>query len=567
MMARISGERTRHLEGARICVLLATASAAALLFALPVHAQQAGLRGAVAETDASTSVLKRRGQAAAQPAEAAARDQSTYEPASPGAVPAQDAATADLFSEPPNADDAFGDAAPMRATAPTTARQRAEERRKAQARPRASATAIRPGAETPADDMTTGTVRQGTVDSATLPENGPDAARQRAIEGRQPLPEENPFAPTGIRFGTFTLKPTLEQGVEATSNADSSSDGKSAVLSETSLRLNAASDWESHSATIDAYGNFRKSVSGQDIQDVTGGIDGRLELDLAESLRAIARLGYNVRPESASSPVVITGTAERPTLQTVEGELGLEKDVGKFRFGVVGEAVRESYGDADLSDGGTLSQKDRNSTLYTGRFRAGYEVSPALTPFGEVEFGRRIYELRLDTAGFERSSNRVGARAGVEIDMGEKFGGELSAGWISEKFDDDRLAPVSAATIAADLKWSPMRGTIIGLTGETYVEGSTTPGDSGSVLYTGRLSVERQLRANLTGFVAAGAGWRDYASSSDHELRLSAEAGLTWWLNRYAGLTGRLRHETFDSTLPDRDSKTNSVFLGLKVQR
>lgn len=534
---------------------------ATLFAALPLKAQEAGLRGAVAETD---PLLKRKGQPGQPKSEP--QDQATYQPASPGALPESQGANADLFSEPPGADDAFGDAAPMAAAPPTTARKRAEDRRKAQAQPQAAGTA-RSEAVTPPDDMTTGTVRQGTVDAATRPENGPEAERQRAIEGRRLEPQENPFEPTGIRFGTFILKPTLEQGVTATSNADSSNSGKSAVLSETTLRLNAASDWDSHSATVDAYGNFRKSVSGQEVRDVTGGIDGRLELDLAESLRAIARLGYNVRPESASSPVVITGTAERPTLQTLEGELGLEKDLGKFRFGISGEAVKESYGDADLSDGGTLSQKDRNSTLYTGRFRAGYEVSPALIPFGEVEFGRRIYELRVDTAGYERSSNRVGARAGLEFDMGEKFAGEVSAGWISEKFDDDRLKPVSAATIAADMKWSPMRGTIVSLNGETYVEGSTTAGDSGSVLYTGRLGVEHELRANLTGFAAVGAGWRDYASSNDHELRLSAEAGLTWWLNRYAGLTGRLRHETFDSTLPDRDSKTNSVYLGLKVQR
>ena len=55
--------------------------------------------------------------------------------------------------------------------------------------------------------------------------------------------------------------------------------------------------------------------------------------------------------------------------------------------------------------------------------------------------------------------------------------------------------------------------------------------------------------------------------SDGHDLILSAEAGLTWWLNRYAGLTGRVRHETLKSNLPDRDSETNSVFLGVKLQR
>ena len=525
---------------------------------MPLHAQEAGLRGTI-DNGNTAGLLTRRPPS--QPQTPPQDQVADYVPVSPGALPDATDPTGDdsLFSEPPNADSA------ATARPPTTARQRAEAARRQRAAP-ASVSSAR---ATPAseDNITTGTVRQGTVDAETSIENGPESERLRAIEGLELLAEPNPFAPTGIRVGSFLLWPILEQGLEASSNADSSPDGRSAVLSDTILRLNAASDWESHSANIDAYGIVRKTLSGQEVADLAGGINGRLQLDLADDLRAIARLGYDFRPESATSPVVIVGTAERPTLHILDGELGLEKDVGKFRFGVAGEATKETYGDAQLSDGGTLSQEDRNSTLYSGRLRLGYEVSPALTPFGEVQFGRRVYDLRLDTAGYERSSNEIGARAGLELDMGEKFGGEVSAGWISENFDDERLQTISEPTIAADLRWSPIRGTIVGFNGATFVEGSTTPGESGSVLYAGRLSIERELRSNLTGMAAVGVGWRDYAGSSEHDLTLTAEAGLTWWLNRYAGLTGRLRHETFDSTLPNRDSKTNTVFLGMRIQR
>ena len=64
-----------------------------------------------------------------------------------------------------------------------------------------------------------------------------------------------------------------------------------------------------------------------------------------------------------------------------------------------------------------------------------------------------------------------------------------------------------------------------------------------------------------------GAAWRDYVGSDGHDLTLNAEAGLTWWLNRYTGLTGRLSHETVTSNLEGRDAETNSVFLGMKLQR
>jgi hypothetical protein len=75
------------------------------------------------------------------------------------------------------------------------------------------------------------------------------------------------------------------------------------------------------------------------------------------------------------------------------------------------------------------------------------------------------------------------------------------------------------------------------------------------------------LRANLTGNVALGAAYRDYAGSDGHDTILSAEAGATYWFNRYVGVVSRARYEQLKSNLPDRDSETASVFLGLKLQR
>ena len=117
--------------------------------------------------------------------------------------------------------------------------------------------------------------------------------------------------------------------------------------------------------------------------------------------------------------------------------------------------------------------------------RAGYEISPAITPFVEAEFGRRIYTCDVDSNGFERSSDRDSARApALELDLTEKLTGEFSAGWLREMFDDDRLAGISGPTVNADLDWSPERGTTIGLHRQTTVEGTTTAGESGSTSFT-----------------------------------------------------------------------------------
>ncbi|HVW56082.1 MAG TPA: outer membrane beta-barrel protein [Rhizobiaceae bacterium] len=422
----------------------------------------------------------------------------------------------------------------------------------------------------PLSPETTGNLRAISIDSQNrdlgraLSEN----QREKPIENSKKAQyDDDPYAPLGLRLGTFNVNTSIQSGLTATTNADSSTDGKSAILSETTLRLNAVSDWSRHSANINAYGIFRKSVAGQDLSQPTAGVDGELDLDITHELRGKIKLGYAVTPETAESPVIIEGTTEEPLTQTLTSSVGLEKAVGKLRLGITGNLERDIYGNAKLESGGTLSQKDRNNTLVTGVLRAGYELSPSVIPFVEGELGRRYYDLRLDDAGYARSADRVGARAGVTLNLTDKLSGEFSAGWLRETPDDGRLAPISGPSIAADLKWSPIRGTTVSLQGATQIEGTTTAGQSGDILYTGQISLERQMRANLTGIATLGMLWRDYSGTNGHDFGWDAEAGLIYWLNRYAGITGKVRHEQQVSNIEGRDYKAESIFLGFIVQR
>ncbi|MGE0283215.1 MAG: outer membrane beta-barrel protein [Rhizobiaceae bacterium] len=419
------------------------------------------------------------------------------------------------------------------------------------------------------DELTTGTAKVGTVDSENEDDEIQNEKAERAepIEGLDGVEDANPYEAVGVRAGSFILRPSVEQRLTATTNADSSVNGSDAILSETTLRLNAASDWSEHTASVDAFGTFKKSVSGQDLEETRGGVDGRLEYELGREYRLKSALSYTFEPESASSPDALTGVASQPNQHNLDGSLGLSKDIGKLRLGVTGKIEREWFGDAKLTDGSTLSLEDRNSTLASVALRTGYEVSPALRPFVEVETGRRFRDEKIDADGYQRSSNNYAVRGGLEFDRGEKLTGEVAAGFVRESFDDDRLASITGPSVNANLRWSPQRGTTVALTGTTSVDSTTTEGESGSLLYAGRLSLERQVRVNLTANATLGLDVRDYSGTSDNDLTYLAEVGATWWLNRYAGLTGRAKYETLRSDLPGRDYDAASVFLGLRLQR
>ena len=387
-----------------------------------------------------------------------------------------------------------------------------------------------------------------------------------AIEGLARTPEQNPYAALGLRAGSFIVTPTLEQGLTATTNASSSAGGGRAILSDTTLRLNAVSDWSRHSASLQAEGSYRKSLSGESISEIVGSMNGDLRLDLGAGFAATAGLGYRISPESASSPVNLGNVTSRPNRHSFSGSAGISRNAGLLGLALTGALTRDVYEDASLAGGGTLSQRDRNTTLATATLRAGYELSPALNPFVEGEIGRRFYDQTSDANGYARSANRYGLRAGVELDMGEKLSGELSAGWLTERPDDRRLAAISGPSVAGRLAWSPQRGTTVELNGSTNVETTTTSGETGSLLYSGSVAISRDIRANLTGRALAGIDWRNY-NAGDRDLIMRGEASLTWWLNRNAGITTRARHEVQQSSRPGRNYDATSIFLGMTLQR
>lgn len=520
------------------------------------------LRAAISETDAGNDLLLRRRatNATGATSNTAPRTSSTpdYQPTSAGAV--ADDPAASLFDDPTAADNPFGEA-PIPSAQPDTAAQRRG------AAPETAAERNRP--VTLEEDVATGAVRQGTV-GETESDFGvidPAAERVGAIERKSIQSQDNPYAPIGLQAGSFTLRPSFEQGITATNNANLSQIKQSSVLSETTLRLNGGSDWALNSLTFDAYATYKKSVSGAEIEQPEGGLSAQWSYELAREYQLKGGFNYTIRPESASSPVDLGPISSEPVNQSLDANLGVTKELGKTQLGLTGRIERDWYGDADLTMGGTLSQKDRNNTLATLALRAGYEISPAITPFVELEAGRRFYDLDVDAAGYARSGNKVAARAGVSVDTGDKLTGEFAVGWLRESFDDDRLDAISGADISAGLRWSPERGTMIGLNATTTVEGTTTAGDSGSLLHSLRLTGEREIRTNLTANAQLGFDYRSYPGSGGNDTTYLAEIGATWWLNRYLGLTSRAKYERQESTLPGRGYDAASVFVGIKAQR
>jgi hypothetical protein len=534
-----------------------------LVLTLPAFSQEAGLRGAVTETGLREATpLKKKVK---KPKAKTDLPRPAYRSETPSNLPSEPDPTAQESGEAPPAADPGADLVPL-ATDPGADlepldKSKAEDR---QDRTQPRDEAVLPS-EVPEPDRTG--LRAEDEDPEPVLRAERDNRREAAIDRRSRRREENPYAAPGISAGAFTVRPTLETGIRWTSNSDSSSTGKPAFLSETSLRLRAESDWSQHQLNLEATGSWLKSISGAETDEPKAGLAAEFEIDVSKDTLLSGGLGWNHSIEAASAPSAVTGALSRATLDRLTASLAASHDLGIIGVRARLNAERSSYGDVIDSTGATVSQDDRNNTYAGLTLRASYEMSPALSPFVEGEVGRRIYDNQTDSFGLERAATRLAVRTGVEANFSEKLRGDLAIGYLVENIDDPALEDISGLSLAGTMNWSPMRGTNVALTASTTVEGSSTAASAGSLLHGLDLAMTKRVRENLDLSANAGVRLRDYAGPNPNEITFSAGAGFTYWFNRYVGWNSRLAHETVTSSDPTRESQTNSVFVGMTFRR
>lgn len=404
-------------------------------------------------------------------------------------------------------------------------------------------------------------------DPAAMKRAERDNLRETPVEGAMRKAETDPYSAPGITAGAFMLKPTLDTGLRWTSNSDSSANGKPALLSETTLRLRADSNWSRHRLGLEATGSWKKSVSGAETNDAALGLGADFQMDFSGSTVMSGAVSWNHMREAASAPAAVTGALTRPDVDKLAGSLGLSQEVGLVTARLKLNAERAMYGDAADALGAAVSQKDRDNTLLGVTLRAGFNLSEAVAPYVEAEAGRRIFDNEKDSFGLSRSASRYALRAGVEADFGDKLKADIAAGYLIEDIDDTSLEDIKGLSLSGTVTWSPMRGTNVALNAATSVEGSSTATSGGSLLHSVTATLNHKARENLDLTASVGASLRDYASPSSNEITLLAGAGFTYWFNRYAGLNARASHETVMSSDATRQSQTNSVYVGVTLRR
>jgi hypothetical protein len=415
---------------------------------------------------------------------------------------------------------------------------------------------------------------------------------RRPLRKRKAGEVEDPYAPVGVRVGSFDLYPAVELIGGYDSNPGEAPNGKGAALYTVAPELRAQSDWSRHELKADLRGSYTGYSPDQEPSlsrpNFNGRIDGRIDVTRTTHVDLDTRL--LVGTDNPGSPNLQAGLAKLPVFATFGGGGGVTHQFNRFELGVKGDVQRTVYQDSVLTDGTTASNEDRDYNQYTGTLRGSYELMPGVKPYVEASTDSRVHDLSSDIYGFQRDSRGVTGQVGSTFSMSQRLTGEIGIGYTQRYYADPRFDTLSGLIGNASLIWTASALTTVKLTATSTVGESTIPGVSGILYRDVTLQIDHALRRWLIASLKFGFGTDSYKGGSDtstgsaaicncvvttttdttpdrQDLRYEVGFGLTYKLTREVQLKGEVRRDWMHSNVAGNDYTENIFLLGLRLQR
>lgn len=376
----------------------------------------------------------------------------------------------------------------------------------------------------------------------------------------------DPFAPPGFRMGSSIANLTVEQSIGFSSNISQVTEPTEGYFSQTNVSFDLKSDWSRHQLTLDADASYRKFLQGDETDRPTADLGASLRLDLVDGYTSTLGATYNFATESLTSNSLGSNVTARPGVQTLGASAEIARNDRKLNFLLRGVVTRTSY-DAAAVTGGTLDQSDRDNTRYGLIARAEYDNGAAIKPFLQLGAAASRYDLEVDRNGDSRDAGIYEIRTGIGFDFGEKLTGEIAAGYILENYDADGLEDLTGYTINGTLNWSPSRETTIVLNAATTLNGSTTAGDNGSIVYNGGLAITRRATERLSLNLNATFNFDYDEQLGTTDATYTFGTGARYWMNRYLAISANLGHTIFLGSSGTNDYDETTATLGVVLQR
>lgn len=380
---------------------------------------------------------------------------------------------------------------------------------------------------------------------------------------------DDPYAPLGVRAGSFLLYPALELIGGHDSTPGQVKNGRGAWLYTLAPELLARSDWSRHELKAALRGSYT-GYSPDETPTLSrpyfnGRVDGRIDVRHDTNINLGTRV--LVSTDNPGSPNLQAGLAKLPIYTTFGGNAGLAHRFNRFELSASLDAERTTYQHSVLTDGTTASNKDRNYDQVGGTLRGSYELLPGVKPFVQAGADRRTHDLETDSFGFKRDSKGLIGEVGSSFELTRQLTGEIALGYLRRAYDDPRLPDLEGFIGQGSLTWAATALTSVKMTAASTAGESTIPGVSGILYRDLGLQVDHALRRWLIFTAKAGMGFDEYVGDVRRDRRFSLGAGLTYKLSREVQVKGEVQENWLRSNVSGNDYNATVFLFGMRLQR
>ena len=411
----------------------------------------------------------------------------------------------------------------------------------------------------PSGDLSADGVLANSTDDPAL------AAKPQKAAADDPV---DPFAPVGIKLGTFEFFPEVTTLGIGTDNAlGNARNHKADAIIEVRPALGFRSDWASHSLSggIGLVDDWHRSYSSEDTLELDASLAGRI--DLTKRINLEAEAAYNQALEGRGDIEVPDAAISKPKVTTGRAALRYNQRFNRLAISLGATHVVTDHADTALADGTILSRADENTAEDGVTFRAGYEWLDGYEFFGEVGTSRLTYERAALSDGIKRDGDRRLVRAGVKVLTGKTIEGEAAIGWREFDPDDGRLVAIDGVVFEATLRFRPSELTTVSLSGQSDIGGTSIAGAAGVLNRSGRLEVQHNLTRSFIVIAGLGLAVKDFQGSGSKETTADANLDLEYLISRQWAILGGFdttSTTTEASGAPDSAIAENRIRAGLR---
>ncbi len=408
----------------------------------------------------------------------------------------------------------------------------------------------------------------GGGDAALIPDADIAAVEEALLRERDAEDDDDPFAPLGIRVGSFLLFPELSAEMVYSDNIFlESANPVSDWALEFTPRLLVLSDWSRHSltGTISGVRSYYERFESENEETFSAALSGQIDIRRNTNLIVQASYYQNLgdRSDTDFPADSLLRSLERNQDFSVEGN----HTFNRVQLTLRGERAKEDFDDGTRADGTIINNDDRDFTERRLTGRAGYEFQPGVAAFAEASVNERIFAIRIDDGGTISGSSGYDIQGGLSFQMTQTLTGEMSAGYALQTPDDRTLDDVDGVIFNAGLEWLASGLTTVRFDAYSTVAETTLTGSAGSIVRFAELSVEHRPRRNIVMGASVSFEREEFSGSGakddDWELGVTGEYIFT----RSVALTFAYDHFISTSSSPGSDYTENEVRFGVRVRR